>query len=402
MGNRSLRLSLRKPDPLTGFSPSALASTADDLRALKERAAIIQQRIERELQKKKEIDLWFEDHSDNPFIPFVPGNGGRCWRGVESIPGGGSGGGGFGFAGGWQAPVGHGSGGNGNGGRSYYRRRVGRGGRVMLDRIHPSSSFGSTRGIITSPSTSSESESEEIIEDPNMIARRRERHLFDSDALNEFPSFTPTIVDDFSILYMIRRSTLLRPADVESLTINSSYIEESYRYVSMEKERVEPPLIVGRLIPPTTTSLPISSTGSSQSAGGGGGRNMPTQLGGPGGVPIGSQSAAAISQIMVAATQAHRLAQQQAHLKRSNLGATTATPPPTTNLGAGTGFQIGSTAGTFVGRGTGNGVGGGRPGSAGSGGSPITNKRTLLPPPPSTTTSTGVGKPVPFNPFTQN
>ena len=291
----SIRLSIRKPEGGSGFSSSTLASTAEDLRALKERAAIIHQRIERDVAKKREADSAFEDFTDNPYTPRPPSAAARCWRTVESLPVTSPATDGvresYGFASQYQHPAGS--------VRTSFRRRVGRGGRVMLDRI---SSAGAGRRILPRARIAGLSGEESEEEDADVAARRAERFRFDMDTANDFPTADePTVVDDYAFVHMVRRAALLRPADVESLTIDGSYLEEAYRFASREPERHPPPQVINRLAPPRAA--------------------LPTQAGGPGGIPVGAQSANAISSIMAAASQAHRVAQQQAQLKRTAAGS---------------------------------------------------------------------------------
>ncbi|KAM0747125.1 hypothetical protein T439DRAFT_106245 [Meredithblackwellia eburnea MCA 4105] len=317
-----MRVQLRKPD--ANFSPQSLITPMEELKQRKERALNIQTKMERDLAKKKEQDQSWEDWTDGAYLARPPSNPARYWRAVEPL----SGMQGTGFANQYQPALGH--------VRSCFRRRVGRGGRVLLDRIAPGRGVaasgrggGARAALRTLASDSDESdlessgeeEEEEEEEDPYVAARRAERFRYDSDATLDFLSAdAPVLIDDFEFKYALKRATLFKGNDTDFLTPDSSYLDEAYRWVSQEPERPQPPVVYGRPQPRPP---------------------MQVQPGGPGAVPMqvpgGAPQAQAYGQMqmMAAASQAHRLAQHQAHLKRQQANGGSPTDPmrkaPSTN-----------------------------------------------------------------------
>lgn len=255
--------------------------------------------MDRDAQKKREADQLWEDWTDGAYVTRLPPTPARYWRAVEAVGGSMALNGpqgkleALGFATQYQPAVGR--------VRTSFRRRVGRGGRVMLDRIAPGSGRGAGARALAASPYSDHSDSEEDEEASTIaFARRQERFRYDSDASLDFPSVEePTVVDDFELKHLLKRTTLLRPADNESLTLDSSYIEEAFRWAAQEPERhVAPPVVFGR--PPPRPPLPA-------------------QAGAPGGLPMqvpGGPASAGYGQAQMAAAQALRVAQQQVHLKR--------------------------------------------------------------------------------------
>lgn len=311
---RGMRVQLRKPD--SAAPTTFIVASVEELKARKERAAAILQRMDREMAKKKDLDSLFEDWTDGAYIARHPPHSARFWRSVdsfsttpttpastgrpkvESLV----------FASAYQhalGPV-----------RTSFRRRVGRGGRVMLDRIAP----GMGRKARPIPNFSDGSDEEEEVVDLAALARREERFRFDRDVAHDFPSVDePAIVDDFASRYLLKRATLLQPSDHDTLALDGSYIEEAYRWAAAEPERnVGPPIVFGR---PAPRAAP------------------PLQPGGPGGVTLqglagNSSAAAGYNQMMVAANQAHRVAAAQAQLKRQAVGGTEQMRQSPTGLGS--------------------------------------------------------------------
>jgi len=302
-----IKVSLRRPEAGV-LSPASLVTPIEDLKLRKERAAAVAQRVERDLQKKREQDGQWDDFTDTAYVPRLPPVPARYWRAVEPVPGtipyiGPNGKReALGFATTYQHAVGP--------ARTSFRRRIGRGGRIMLDRI----SDRATRGRPHPPVARSDGSEEEADaqddaeEDPFAASRLAERFKFDSDVASDFPSAEePTVVDDYAFAHLARRSSLLRPADVESLSLDGSYLEDAYRWAAQEPDRnVAPPLVYGRPIPRPPVQQHAAAAGP-------GGLAMP----GHNGVP--SQASQAVySQMQLAAQQARLLAQQQAQLKRAN------------------------------------------------------------------------------------
>lgn len=277
--------------------------SADDLKQRKERAAAIQQRIERDIQKKRENDQLWDDWTDLAYVARVPPTPARYWRTVEPVHGSMALNGpngkleALGFANQYQPALGR--------VRTSFRRRVGRGGRVMLDRISPGLGRGGRRTL----SLSQESDNSDD-EDEGASARRQERFRYDSDATLDFPTADePAVIDDFELKHLLKRASLLRATDVESLSLDTSYLEEAYRWAAQDPEKhAPPPQVTGR--PPPRPPLPAQALG-------------------PGGMPLsvsnGTNAAAGASaaygQAQIAAAQALRVAQQQAQLKRQAAAA---------------------------------------------------------------------------------
>ncbi|KAL8287001.1 hypothetical protein RQP46_004007 [Phenoliferia psychrophenolica] len=317
-GPNGMRVSLgRKPDVV--FSPTSLITSVEDLRVRKERAASVATRIERDLAKKRDADQLWEDWTDGAFLTRQPSFPARYWRSLEPVPSSlaVAGSHALGFHSSHQAALGP--------VRTSYRRRVGRGGRIMLDRIAPQRSARHQLALLP---RSSESDSDNEEEDPAVVARRQERFRYDSDAAIDFPSGeAPAIIDDFELKYTLKRAALLRTQDVEFLAPDNSYLEEAYRWVSQEPERPQPPLVYGRL-PPRPPMQQV-------------------QPGGPGGVPMqvppGTPQAQAYGQMqmMAAASHAHRMAQQQAHLKRQQQPGGPPTSDPMRKTSSSNGSPVG-------------------------------------------------------------
>lgn len=301
----SLRLSLRKPDP-SNYTAASITPSVEDLKLRKERAAAINARMERDAQKKREADQMWEDWTDGAYVTRLPPTPARYWRAVEAVHGSValSGPAGnkleaLGFATQYQPAAGR--------VRTSFRRRVGRGGRVMLDRISPGIGRATT---VRSPPQQSDASEDESEETERAFARRQERFRFDSDASLDFPSVDePTLIDDFDLKYLLKRTTLLRPSDVETLTVDSSYLDEANRWAAQDPDRqIVPPVVFGR--PPPRPAIPAQP---------GGPGGMPMQV--PAGSPAnGNGAGGAYGQAQMAAAQALRVAQQQAHLKRQQQG----------------------------------------------------------------------------------
>lgn len=185
--HRNLRLSLRKPDP-NNITPASLAPSLEELQARKSRNENLFKQIERELQRKRQSDQQFEDWTDSSYLARPPATPSRFWRSVESTAAGGGGGAlgkkdALGFASTWQAPIGR--------VRTSFRKRVGRGGRIYLDRIAPRRRGGDDDlsngprwpalgdGDDEAGSTDDENEFDEM--DAWMLERRQERFKFDTD-----------------------------------------------------------------------------------------------------------------------------------------------------------------------------------------------------------------------------
>ncbi|SCV67942.1 BQ2448_63 [Microbotryum intermedium] len=312
----TLRLSLRKPDP-SNLNHALLVTSAEDLKARKDRAVAITARMDRDLQKKREADSAWDDHTDGAYVPRAPATPARYWRAVESVQGSTAGLPSsqsnankvetLGFATQYQPSMGR--------VRTSFRRRVGRGGRVMLDRIAPTVRTTSLRSAnslhkpltikltFESDVSDVDEEMDEDEEDADLrearLARQAERFRYDSDAHHDFVcADEPVVLDDFDLRHVVKRTGLLKPDDLASLTLDTSYLEQAYQWAATDPDKhAPPPQTFGRPPPRPPPAQPQNSAG------------LAMQLGAAnGGQPFNA--------VQMAAAQALRAAQQQAQLKR--------------------------------------------------------------------------------------
>ncbi|GAA5896207.1 hypothetical protein JCM6882_008518 [Rhodosporidiobolus microsporus] len=323
----SLRLSLRKPDP-SNLSPAALVPPLEELQARKQRNDALVKQIERDLAKKRQGDQHWDDWTDSSFLARPPPTPARFWRSVEPVPhtvpfnGPAGRREALGFATNYQPPLGR--------VRPSFRKRVGRGGRVLLDRI----SMGGGRDgepprkrrllplDEETEDEASEPEEEEEEEDEWLAQRRNERLKYDTDVGLDFPlADEPILVDDYELPYLLRRIGLLKQADIEALNVDSSYLDEAFRFVSQDPDKNQPaPVVVGRPPPRPALQVAPSQAAAAVSAG----SPMPQGANGGGGVAPGGQqqqqqpNAAAFAQAQqqLAAQQQLRMAQQQAAMRK--------------------------------------------------------------------------------------
>ncbi|GAA5877392.1 hypothetical protein JCM1840_006086 [Sporobolomyces johnsonii] len=291
----SLRLSLRKPDP-SNVSPASLVPPMEEHTARKARNEAIMKQIERDLQRKRQNDQHWDDWTDSSYLARPPPTPARFWRAVEptpnSIPFSTGKREALGFATQWQPPIGR--------VRSSFRKRVGRGGRILLDRIAPARRGDDDLPRLSwkrrlQPAESDASDADEE-EDEWLAAKRRERLRYDTDVGLDFPAADePALLDDFELRHLLRRVGLLKPTDVEALSIDSAYLDEAFRHAASDPDKHHPPpQVVGR--PPPRPPLQVQPTGQ--------------PLPGQGGVPP-NPAAYAQAQSAIAAQQALRAAQQQ-------------------------------------------------------------------------------------------
>lgn len=311
-GSRSLRLSLnRKPDALA-LSPSTLAVPIEEQQSRKQRNEAILKQVDRELLRKRQNDLHWEDWTDSAFVSRPPPTPARYWRTTETVPktvayndasdrkeA-------IGFALQYQPPLGRVP--------TSFRKRVGRGGRMYLDRIGPSRRDeelpSAKRRSLPARDRNTDDESEE--EDEWLVARREERLKYDTDAGLEFPmADEPALVDDFDLQYLLRRVKLLKPQDLEQLSVDSSYLEEAFKYVAQDPDKhAPPPVVVGRPPPrPPLQMAPTQAVASTQLAQAAAAAAASGQAQNPG-------AAYAQAQQQLASQQALRIAQQQAAMRK--------------------------------------------------------------------------------------
>ncbi|GAA6003382.1 hypothetical protein JCM10207_000307 [Rhodosporidiobolus poonsookiae] len=314
--NASLRLQLRKPDA-SGLSPAALVPPLEELQARKQRNDAIFKQIERDLQRKKQGDQHWDDWTDSSYLARPPATPARFWRTIEPVPhaipfNGLPGKRELGFAASYQPPLGR--------VRPSFRKRVGRGGRVLIDRISVAAREDGalpprkrrSPALVRDADASDADEDEE--EDEWLATRRAERHKYDTDAGLDFPTADePVLIDDFELPYLYRRLGLLKPSDLESLSLDTSYLDEVFRFVSQDPDKNQPaPTVIGR--PPPRPALQMAPSQAVAAAG--------SPLPQPGAQPNAAAYAAAQQQL--AAQQAIRIAQQQAALRQKAAAAVAA------------------------------------------------------------------------------
>lgn len=272
--------------PLTpGLLPEALP-------LYKDRTVNATQRVERDMQRKREQEVGWEDLTDTAYAPLPAPMPSRYWRVAErrdglpeealkapshrivferdSAP--------------FVQSIGH-----------RYRKRMGRGGRIHLDRL-------SLRSV-RPPDENDE-------EDRLFLSRQQERWRYDSDVITELSAHLgPMVVDDFDTKYSAARSCLVTQADLDSLGPNLVYIDDAMRWTAKEPDRLPPIQVLGKL-PGQQRSHPA----------GNGGMGMGMNLGGGGGFPNGmngglsnSVTANMASQMYAAANRAMGVAQAQAN-----------------------------------------------------------------------------------------
>ncbi|EGG01483.1 uncharacterized protein MELLADRAFT_79008 [Melampsora larici-populina 98AG31] len=129
-----------------------------------------------------------------------------------------------------------------------YRKRVGRGGRFILDRIiAPNQRPARTStGPLASTSTS-----HLLPQDEDTARQRRlaERWRFDDDLRNEFPSLDdPPLIDDYSLQYVSKRRNLLDSEDVDCLQSHADiYLSRVSEYLNREPDPDPPVVKIGKL-----------------------------------------------------------------------------------------------------------------------------------------------------------
>ena len=210
------------------MSPLTPGLLPDPLPPYKDRTANATQRVDKDMQRKREQELGWEDITDTAFSPFPQPLSARLWRATERH----------------ILPI--------QDGRTpahlvtfdhsnlpfiqkidrRYRKRVGRGGRVHLDRL-------AARAF--------EREQLEPLES-DVIARLEERWRYDSDIGHDLPTARePLIADDFDLRFASSRVSLATLADWESLSPHTAHVEEALRWLAKEPEPLPPVQLIGKL-----------------------------------------------------------------------------------------------------------------------------------------------------------
>ncbi|GAA5992916.1 hypothetical protein JCM11641_003897 [Rhodosporidiobolus odoratus] len=333
----SLRLSIRKPDP-SNLSTAALVPSIEELQARKQRNDGLLKQIDRDITKKRQADQHWEDWTDTAYIARAPPTPARYWRSVEAVPHSTP----FnataqkketlGFATTYQPPLGR--------VRPSFRKRIGRGGRVLLDRISIGGNGAAGRGkrrllplaegTDDEPSDAAEEEEEEEEEEEDdwLSTRRQERFRYDTDAGLDFPTADdPVLLDDYELPYLLRRAALLKHGDLDSLTVDSSYLDEAFRFVASDPDKNAPaPQVVGR--PPPRPALQMAPSAAAAAT-----ASPAVQQAATAQAP--NAAAYAQAQQQLAAQQAMRLAQQQAAIRKSQGSPSNGTGVAQSPLGMG-------------------------------------------------------------------
>jgi enhancer of polycomb-like protein len=292
--SNGLRIPLRIPrgdgPPLASASPTTLV--AEPMQPYKDRTAQIYQRIERDMGRKRDADREWEDWTDGAYLPLPLNTPAKFWRQVESVdvlhssPQGQVRGQVLAFGPGHhhQPSIGR--------ARASFRKRVGRGGRMFVDRIQPTS-----RGRLPSFDDDEDVEASE----EQALERAQERWLHDSDVSDFTAVDDPVIIDDFDTRYVRSRLLLLHPGDMDTLSPSNSFIEEAAAWAAREPEKLGQVQVQGAISgkpppgAPGMNSRPPPPVGSSA----------------PPGVGLPQGHA-----MVATANQAHNLAQAQAQAKR--------------------------------------------------------------------------------------
>lgn len=187
------------------------------------------QRVDKDMQRKREQEAGWEDLTDSAFLPLPLATPARLWRPVErhmlpntqdarkptalvtfdqsNNP--------------FVQDIG-----------SRYRKRIGRGGRVQLDRMVARR----LQSAMPLPAGS------------RVTDRIEERWRYDSDIYSDLPcAREPLILDDYSAECCSARLSLVSVSDWESLLPNLSHLEEALRYAAKEPDPLPPVQVAGRL-----------------------------------------------------------------------------------------------------------------------------------------------------------
>lgn len=205
-----------------------------------ERATALLQRIEREVLRKRESDRDWEDFTDGAYQPQPLSKPAQFWQLPESLP----------VASGevvsdrQQVQVfERNRTGATSGARPSFRRRVGRGGRVLFDRI---------------PDQRRRSEAVE----PSTRVLRSDRWKFDSDSNELSGAGTPTVIDDTSFAYKMGRIDLLQPGDLASLHHDPQHLVDAQKFINKPAEGPVSTQFIGKIMykaaPPQPPMQPIS------------------------------------------------------------------------------------------------------------------------------------------------
>lgn len=252
----------------------------DPLPPYKDKTAYAVQRIDKDMQRKREQEFGWEDITDSAFLPLPQPLQSRFWRAPERL---------YRYSEGrtpaeiitfdqYNPPfiqiVGQ-----------RYRKRIGRGGRIHLDRL-------ASRRIEPNSSGDEDGEGED------KMVRMRERWRYDADIPQELPSSRyPMVLDDFDTKFAATRSRMLAVSDWESVYPASSHLEEALRWTMREPDRPPPMQVIGKL--PGQRIHAFANQPQGNAGGANGAQQQPqvggSQMAGPGQAQAQALAAAALA-----------------------------------------------------------------------------------------------------------
>lgn len=275
----------------SSLTSATFATSADVHLPYRDRITGLLARIDKDMVRKREQEVGWEDASDAAFLPAVQNSSCRHWRGLDRITG-------SSMEGRRPPRIGtfdHQHNAFADPNHPRYRKRVGRNGRVLFDRM------GSTH-----------------CSDVHMPERWR----YDSDLTSELPlSVTRSTIDDFQLRFSTRRLLSVHPSDWELLNPNTQHVEEAMRWLLREPDEMPPVQVIGKLpgqrmsLSNTATAFALPSTlpglGTSQ---------LPNAS--PAGVRVNAPMNAQTAHAMIQAAQLRRQSNAQSQ------GNGTSTAPP--------------------------------------------------------------------------
>ncbi|SCZ96063.1 BZ3500_MvSof-1268-A1-R1_Chr8-1g09979 [Microbotryum saponariae] len=123
-----------------------------------------------------------------------------------------------------------------------FRRRIGRGGRLMLDRLRVRGERPTRFDQLSTASLGSDdngSGSEESI-DIDLWARQIERMRYDDDETSDLSlPEEASPLDDFRLDLTVRRSGLLNFDDIDNMIIDDGYLTRAFEYAATQTERMD-------------------------------------------------------------------------------------------------------------------------------------------------------------------
>ncbi|MBW0499775.1 hypothetical protein O181_039490 [Austropuccinia psidii MF-1] len=251
-GNRALKSPTRKPINFSHNGPTPEGGLVQDVHFLREQAKATAKLMEREFNRCREEQSGWEDFTDSAHLPMSLSAAALRWRGplcLDSLS---------------TSKTNRESSNAIEQGlttnatiitplimeNNQFRKRVGRGGRFLLDRI-----------IAPRQRTwiSNKLRFNTLDQTQQDIRHRRltDRWRYDDDLRNEFPSVDdPCIIDDYSIAYSSKRRNLLEPDDLECLEPHSEvYLAKAKEYLDRVPDPEPPVVRIGKLPGKVTPNL---------------------------------------------------------------------------------------------------------------------------------------------------